>query len=69
MMDPKNAAAPLLLAALALFSTCPPHAGADGADAPEIFVSGTFDLLLSTADAEALEANRMRRGDSPLSHL
>ena len=69
MMDPKNAAAPLLLAALALFSTCPPLAGADAADAPEIFVSGTFDLLLSAADAEALEANRMRRGDSPLSNL
>ena len=68
MMDPKNAAAPLLLAALA-FCCCLPHAGADGADAPEIFVSGTFDLLLSAADAEALEANQMRRGDSPLSHL
>ena len=69
MMDPKNAAAPLLLAALTLFSTCPPNAGADGADAPEIFVSGTFDLLMSAADTEALEANQMRRGDSPLSHV
>lgn len=32
-------------------------------------MSVTFDLLLSAADAEALEADRMRRGDSPLSHL
>ena len=29
----------------------------------------SVDLLLSAADAEALEANQMRRGDSPLSHL
>ena len=42
---------------------------AQTADEPAVFVSGTFDLLLSVADSEALDANRMRRADSPLSHL